>query len=242
MNRFLHSEARALRIITLTVGACIAVALVERAGGELVDALVLMVVTVAVLARLLAAPRPTRSTAQAPPRPPSARHRIVIVATATDLGELAHDVRARAAEHDSDVVLICPALNTRLAHWVSDVDAAERAAQRRVDLGLEALVGAGVDARGEIGDPDPLQAIQDALWVHGADLLILATSPHGELHWLERRLVERARERYLMPIEHLGDLPKPEPAEPEFAPVGARLAEVMLLATAPDSARRPPRI
>src|SRR3954469_13495595 len=86
-----------------------------------------------------------------PARPPNARHRIVVIATADDISSVAHDVRERTEEHDSDVVLICPALNSRLAHWVSDCDAAERAAQRRLDAGLRALVQAGVDASGTIG-------------------------------------------------------------------------------------------
>lgn len=166
-----------------------------------------------------------------PARPPNARHRIVVIATADDISSLAHDVRERTEEHDSDVVLICPALNSRFAHWVSDIDAAGRAAQRRVDAGLRALVQAGIDASGAVGDADPLQAIEDALWIHGADELVLATHDDDRLHWLERRVIERARAQFPMPIERLVDAQVPEPSAPEHVPVAARIADATMLAT-----------
>jgi hypothetical protein len=165
----------------------------------------------------------------APPPRHTDRHRILVVATTTDPSALAEEVRARTEEHDSDVVLICPALNSWLAHWVSDVDRAEAEARQRVEAGLAALVGAGIDARGEIGDPDPLQAIADALAIHGADELVLATRPDNMLHRFERRLVERARARWAMPIEHLVEASaaeRPNPAS-ALAEQQALLAELL---------------
>jgi hypothetical protein len=44
----------------------------------------------------------------------------------------------------------------------------------------------------EVGDPDPLQAIEDALRAFPADELILVTGPGSEAAWLDK---ERARER-----------------------------------------------
>jgi hypothetical protein len=175
-----------------------------------------------------------------PPRPPTDRHRILVVATTTDPSALAEEVRARTEEHDSDVFLICPALNSWLAHWVSDVDAAESAAQQRLEAGLTALVNAGVDARGEIGDPDPVQAIADALALHGADELVLATRPENKLHWLERHLVERAHARWAMPIDHLADAPVHEPAATKLGSSASLLAEQgALFAELLEADRRP---
>ncbi len=36
---------------------------------------------------------------------------------------------------------------------------------------------AGINARGEVGDADPLQAIEDALRTFGADEIVISTHP-----------------------------------------------------------------
>ena len=61
----------------------------------------------------------------------------------------------------------------------------------------------GVEARGEVGDGDPLQAIEDALRTFGADEIIISTHPEGRSNWLERGVVEHARERFPVPIMHV---------------------------------------
>jgi hypothetical protein len=61
----------------------------------------------------------------------------------------------------------------------------------------------GLDARGEIGDGDPIQAIEDALRTFRPDELIISTHPEGRSHWLERGVVERARERFALPVTHV---------------------------------------
>ena len=48
-------------------------------------------------------------------------------------------------------------------------------------------------ARGEIGDGDPLQAIEDALRTFAPDELVISTHPEGRSHWLERGVVEGAK-------------------------------------------------
>jgi hypothetical protein len=60
-----------------------------------------------------------------------------------------------------------------------------------------------VDAKGEIGDAEPLQAMEDALRLFGADEIIISTHPEGRSHWLEKGIVEGARERFEVPITHV---------------------------------------
>ena len=60
-----------------------------------------------------------------------------------------------------------------------------------------------MQARGEVGDGDPLQAIEDALRTFGADEIIISTHPEGRSNWLERGIVENARERFPVPITHV---------------------------------------
>jgi len=60
-----------------------------------------------------------------------------------------------------------------------------------------------VQARGEIGDADPLTALDDAVRLVEPLELMTATHPPARSHWLERGIVSRARERYGLPITHL---------------------------------------
>ena len=99
--------------------------------------------------------------------------------------------------------MVTPALNSPLWHWVSDEDQARADAQERLNASLATLADAGVQARGEVGDGDPLQAMEDALRTFGADEIIISTPPEGRSHWLERGVVERARERFAVPITHV---------------------------------------
>ena len=101
------------------------------------------------------------------------------------------------------MLVVCPALTTPLRHWISDEDEARAAATARLDESLAAMRQVGLDATGEIGDGDPIQAIEDALRTFGPDELIISTHPLGRSHWLERGVVEKARERFALPVTHV---------------------------------------
>jgi len=129
------------------------------------------------------------------------KRRILVVANETVEGDVLHEtIRCRPAV---EVLVIAPALNSRLRHWISDEDEARRAAERRLDASLERLAESGIDATGWVGDADPLQAIRDGLHFFAADEIIVATHPEGRSHWLERDLVGRARRRFAQPIVHV---------------------------------------
>ncbi|MDQ3066033.1 MAG: hypothetical protein M3R12_02615 [Actinomycetota bacterium] len=68
----------------------------------------------------------------------------------------------RAKANDGDIVIVAPALNSRLRHYVSDIDGAVAEAEERLAVAIGGLAERGVEATGEVGDADPLQAIEDA--------------------------------------------------------------------------------
>ena len=127
--------------------------------------------------------------------------RILVVANETIEGEVLHKAMRDSAA--AEVHVIAPALNSRLRYWVSDEDEAHRSAADRLAAGLARLREAGLDARGSIGDADPLQALADGLRFFPADEIIIATHPEGRSNWLARNLVERARSRFAQPILHV---------------------------------------
>jgi GABA permease len=48
-----------------------------------------------------------------------------------------------------------------------------------------------------------MQAIADGLCDFDADEIVIATHPEGRSHWLERGVVERAKERFDLPVTHV---------------------------------------
>jgi hypothetical protein len=130
--------------------------------------------------------------------------RILVVANRTcPCPALADEVATRAGDPPAEVLVVAPALNTRLRHWVSDVDPAIAAARERLDRGVANLSERGVAADGVIGDSDPLVAIEDALADFQATEIVLSTHPPGRSNWLEKDLPTRAAERFNLPITHL---------------------------------------
>ena len=88
---------------------------------------------------------------------------ILVLANETADADALLDVIERSAGDEANVLVVAPALNSRLRHWASDEDDAREQAKQRLQRSVELLHAAGVDATGMIGDADPLQALRDAL-------------------------------------------------------------------------------
>jgi hypothetical protein len=200
----LRSEAEAFRFLIASIGYFGAIVIAAVAGGKWAGLSVFIVLSVAVAGWWLRARREERPR-QTAPRPHAAgERRILVIANETVAG---HTLRSMILERSLDVreevLVVTPALNSPLKHWVSDEDGARAAAQERLDASLAKLAEAGVQARGEVGDGDPLQAMEDALRTFGADEIIISTHPEGRSNWLERGVVAKARERFAVPITHV---------------------------------------
>ena len=116
--------------------------------------------------------------------------RILVVANETVGGRALRDAIESAAEGGrANVLVVTPALNSPLKHWASDEDQARAAAEDRLRRSVAELERLGIIARGEVGDADPLQAIEDALRTFGADVIMISTHPEGRSNWLERGVV-----------------------------------------------------
>jgi hypothetical protein len=200
----LRSEAEAFRFLIGTIAYFAAIAIASAAGGwpaGLSVFIALSAVAAVWWARARRAERPRRTV---PAPHAEGERRILVVANETVGGRALRDlIRDRSTGVREEVLVVTPALNSPLRTWTSDEDGARAAAQERLDASLEGLRSLGIHARGEVGDSDPLQAIEDALRTFGADEIILSTHPEGRSNWLERNVVEKARERFLAPITHV---------------------------------------
>jgi hypothetical protein len=66
---------------------------------------------------------------------------------------------------------------------------------------LARLEAAGVQATGEVGAADPMQAIGDAMKTHHYSGLIISTLPAGVSRWVHMDLPHRAVREFNMPVE-----------------------------------------
>jgi GABA permease len=201
----LRSEGEAFRFL---LGAVVYFAAIAIAGviNEWAGLAVFIVLTIGVIVWWWRAQkreaRPIKTVAV--PHGPDDERRILVVANETVGGApLLERIKELASDGNARVLVVTPALNSPLRHLASDEDAARGAAQDRLDRSLAALATNGIQARGEIGDGDPLQAIEDALRTFGADAIVISTHPEGRSNWLERGVVENARERFGVPIHHV---------------------------------------
>ena len=200
-----RSEAEAYRFLLLTVGYFAVIAIFALTLGKWAGLAVFALLTLAGLVYLVRARR-----AEPPLQTVSSRHsgdnerRILVIANETvGGGPLREEIRRRSEGFDEHVLVVCPALNTPMRHWASDEDDARVKAQERLNASLARLREAGVDAKGEVGDAEPVQAMEDAVRLFGPDEIIISTHPEGRSHWLERGIVEAARERFAVPITHV---------------------------------------
>jgi hypothetical protein len=141
-------------------------------------------------------------------RPPFAG--ILVVANRTcPCPALLDEVARRVRDAPVEVLVVVPALNSRLRHWLSDIDDAVAHAHERLEVALADLRTRGVTARGEVGDANPLVAIDDALAHFPASAIVIATLPPGQSNWLERGLIGKARARFDVPVTHLVSIQEP---------------------------------
>ena len=104
---------------------------------------------------------------------------------------------------DAEVLVIAPALNTRTRFLLADPDPAIERAEEVQQETVERMTEGGVDAAGDTGEEDPMQAMEDTLQTFEADEIVLFTHPEGKRNWQEEGLVDEAQERFDRPVRHV---------------------------------------
>lgn len=198
-----RSESAAFRFLLITIASFALIVLASWINSWL--GLAVFVVLTAAAATLY-----LRQRGPAPEREhvthvgPSDVRRVLVVANeAMGAEELTSALGERALEEKTEFLVVCPALTSGLKAWASDEDPARAEAKKRLDETLARLADVGIAAKGDIGDVDPIVAIEDAVHLFHPDEIVISTHPEDHASWHERDVVSAARERFDVPVDHV---------------------------------------
>lgn len=124
-------------------------------------------------------------------------HHLLAIVTSDPLGpESLREIRSARAGNGSgeiDLRVVVPAVEANpLRHTLGDIDEPRREAEARLGRVLEEFRASGIEAGGEVGDPDPIQAAQDALLKAPADEIVIFEHEQAQARWFEEGLLEKA--------------------------------------------------
>jgi hypothetical protein len=129
--------------------------------------------------------------------------RILVVANETVGGKALIDaVRRHAEQGEVAVHVVCPQNQPKHGHVIYD-ESVRSAAENRLAITIAQLPESGIEATGEIADPDPYSAIMDTLVDRQFDEIIISTHPATRSGWLREDLITRVQNDTGLPVEHV---------------------------------------
>ncbi|HSC20355.1 MAG TPA: hypothetical protein VLC07_01360 [Solirubrobacterales bacterium] len=129
-------------------------------------------------------------------------HRVIAIVTDELHGpEPLEQIQANSNGSGVEVRVVVPAVEANpLHHTLGDIDGPRKQAEERLERNLKALRQSDLQVSGEVGDPDPVQAAQDALLKAPADEVLIFEHAEGEEQWYENGLYQRAQESIEPPL------------------------------------------
>jgi len=128
---------------------------------------------------------------------------VLVLANETIGGKKLLDaIRERHDRGDAKFFIVVPQSRPRYGNVIY-TEAVRDSAQVRVDLALAFARQEGMDATGEVGDPDPYNAALDAIAEHRIDEVIVSTHPTTSSGWLRRDLPDRIRSATDAEVTHV---------------------------------------
>ena len=119
--------------------------------------------------------------------------RCLVVANQTVGGEpLIRALTAKADESPHTFTVICPLGESDDGH-----------AAERLEATIQRLTAEGLEAVGQVMDPDPFTAISNAVQFYPVDEIVISTLPATRSGWLRGDLIQRVRDSTGKPVEHV---------------------------------------
>lgn len=209
----IRSETDAFGVTVATVALAALSLLLGWLLAPLVGVIVFVVVGLLALGAYLRTPEPDRrmplreaasehDRRHAAGRDGRGRHVLVVANEPLEGEELRERIVGRnGASVELDV--LAPVLTSRTHLAVTDIDAELDRARERLERSLAWARSHGLNARGEIGDPDPATAIEDELRAFGADEVIVVTCEEEPGDRQEQAELERLCDELDVPVVHV---------------------------------------
>lgn len=156
---------------------------------------------------------------------------VLVIANETVGGQkLIEAIERRRERGPIRCTVVCPQNKPRWGFVIYD-DSVKTAASIRLELTLERLHELGIEASGEVMDPDPFLAATDAIRKYRPDEIIISTYPYPRSGWLRRDLVGRIRDYSKLPVEHVVVDLKSEPTRHTLVVANETIGERNLIET-----------
>jgi hypothetical protein len=127
---------------------------------------------------------------------------IAIVTPAFGSAESVAALKREVDGGDTEVRLVAPAVEINpLHHTLGDIDEPRMKARQALDEAVVLVRAAGIEVRAEVGDPDPVQAAQDALLKEPADEILIFSHADDEKAWYEGDLWKHAEDSLEPPLK-----------------------------------------
>ena len=132
-----------------------------------------------------------------------ARNILILTTVSEDVDPITRQVQEASGGESVNVRVVTPAVKQSPMQWLTnEEDDARIDAGRTAEAVAEALPVDG-EVQTEVGDSDPVQAIEDALRTFPADEIVVATRPGKDATWLEQGSAERAFQQFNLPVRRL---------------------------------------
>jgi hypothetical protein len=134
------------------------------------------------------------------------RRHLVVAHRTLGGAHLGEAVRARLDAGPCQFHLLVPVHHPTDHVWTEHE--VEQEAQRVLDAGLARFAELGAEASGEVGDANPVYAIDAVLRREPFDEIILSTLPPGPSRWLKLDVPSRVAREFSLPVVHLVAAPE----------------------------------
>jgi len=129
------------------------------------------------------------------------RSLIAIVTPAFGSAESVDALKREVDGAATEVRMVAPAVETNpLHHTLGDIDEPRKKASERLKEAVATARAAGLDVSFEVGDPDPVQAAQDALLQRPADEILIFAHADDDKAWYEGDLWKNAEDSLAPPL------------------------------------------
>jgi hypothetical protein len=127
--------------------------------------------------------------------------RLLVVTTVPDAGEAVRErVRRHAGDGEAELRIVAPAADVSPLQWLANDEDAARAEAGEAAARVAGAVSGEARVETEVGESDPVKAIEDALRTFPADEVIVVTPAGERANWLEADAGEDARDRFNVPV------------------------------------------